>query len=98
MRISFREINGGLANEIFVSDSFIGTVEKNVWNGKWVIKPDFNYYGYKMVVEKKKYDSFYKAGKALAKLYNDVFTFPSETEHEDTQEIDMRGIFTQRGP
>ena len=35
---------------------------------------------------------------ALVKLYNDTFTFFDEDNEKDTQEIDMRGVFKQRGP
>jgi hypothetical protein len=93
MRISFKEIDDGLTNEVFVSDTYIGTVVKDIWSGKWTMKPDFNHYVNKKLIKKVKYDSFYKAGKALVKLYNDVFVFEN-----DTQEIDMRGIFKRRGP
>ena len=93
MRISFKEVNDGLANEVFVNDTYIGTIVKNIWSGKWTIKPDFNYYASEKLIKKAKYDSSYKAGKALVKLYNDVFVF-----EDDTQEIDMRGIFKRRGP
>ena len=97
MRITFKEIDDGFTNEVFVNDTYVGTVVKDAWNGKWSLKPDFNHYGSKDIIKKIKYDSFYKAGKALAKLYNDVFTFSREDEN-DTHEIDMRGIFKKRRP
>jgi hypothetical protein len=93
MRISFKEIDDGLINEVFVNDTYIGTIKKNIWNGKWGMRPDFNHYTSRDLIRKVEYDSFYKAGKALAKLYNDSFVFD-----DDTQEIDMRGIFKRRGP
>ena len=96
MRLSFKEIDDGLKNEIFVNGTYIGTVTKDIWNGKWSLKPDFNLYGSREFLRKLKYDSFYSAGKAMAKLYGDTIIFFDEDE--DTQEIDMRGVFTQRGP
>ena len=93
MRISFKEIDDGLTNEVFVNDTYIGTVVKDVWSGKWAMSPDFNHYTNKKLIKKMKYDSFYKAGKALVELYNNAFIF-----EDDTQEIDMRGIFKRRGP
>jgi hypothetical protein len=44
------------------------------------------------------YPSFYKAGKALSKLYSSTFMLSEDEEYEenDTQPIDMRGIFAQR--
>tara|TARA_Y100000593_G_C4157494_1_gene260285 strand:+ start:253 stop:549 length:297 start_codon:yes stop_codon:yes gene_type:complete len=98
MRITFKELDDGLTNEVFVGGTYIGTIVKDIWNGKWEMKPDFNYYGHKLLVEKMKYDSFYKAGKAMAKLYNEVHTFFDYDDQHDTQEIDMRGIFKKRGP
>ena len=98
MKISFKEIKDGEANEIFVDDTYIGTVVADIWNGRWTMKPDFNYYSSKKLIKKMKFDSFYKAGKAMAKLYADTFIFFDEVGDTDTQEFDMRGIFKQRGP
>ena len=72
MKITFKEINNGLSNEVFVDDTYVGTISKDIWSGKWSMKPDFNYYNTKAVFKEAKYDSFYKAGKALAKLYRIV--------------------------
>ena len=98
MKITFKEIEDGLSNEVFVEDTYIGTVTKDIWSGKWTMRPDFNYYTSKKMIKKMKYDSFYKAGKALAKLYEETFVFFDKDEDTDTQEFDMRGIFKQRGP
>ena len=78
MKISFKETKNGEANEIFVDDTYIGTVEVDIWNGKWTMRPDFNYYSSKKLIKKMKFDSFYKAGKAMAKLYADTFVFFDE--------------------
>ena len=61
-------------------------------------KPYFNHYSPEELIKKIRYDSFYKAGKALVKLYSSTFMLFEEEEHEenDTQPIDMRGVFAQR--
>ena len=98
MKITFKEYDDGMSNEVFVDDTYIGTITKDIWSGKWTMRPDFNYYDIKKIHKKMKYDSFYKAGKALAKLYQDSFVFFDDQDDTDTQEFDMRGIFKQRGP
>ena len=100
MKISFKETDDRLVNEVFVDDTYIGTVEVNVANGKWTMKPYFNHYSSEELIRKLKYDSFYKAGKALVKLYSDTFILVDEDEdgENDTQEFDMRGIFKRRRP
>ena len=98
MKISFKEVDKGRVNEILVNDVRIGIVVADLWNGKWTMKPSFNHYSSKELIKKIKYDSFYKAGKALVKLYSDTFIFFDEDEERDTQEIDMRGILTRRHP
>jgi len=97
MRLAFKETSDGFANEIFVNDTYIGSVIKDIWSGKWTINPDFNYYASKGSIKKTKYESAYKAGKAMAEMYNNVFNFFRENE-DDTQEIDMRGFFKKRKP
>jgi len=98
MNIAFKEIDQGITNEIFVDGAYIGTVTTDIWNGKWIMKPDFNYYGLSKSTKKIKYDSFYKAGKAMAKLYSETFIFNEDDDENDTQEFDMRGIFKRRRP
>jgi len=99
MKISFKEIEKGLTNDVFVDDMYIGTVKASIWNGKWTMKPYFNHYISRDLIKKLKYDSFYKAGKALVKLYSDTFVSSDEEEDEnDTLEFDMRGIFKRRRP
>ena len=97
MKIGFVEIDKGLINDVFVDDTYIGTVEADVWKGKWMMKPYFSHYINIDLIKKLRYDSFYKAGKALAKLYSDTFTSFDEDD-TDTQEFDMRGIFKRRRP
>ena len=98
MKITFKEIDEGLTNEVYVDNVYIGTVAADIWSGKWTMKPYFSHYSSESLIRIVKYDSFYKAGKALAKLYNDTLVFFDEDDDTDTQEFDMRGIFKQRRP
>lgn len=93
MKITFKEIDKGLENEVSVDDTYIGTVNADIWSGKWAMRPYFHHYSSERLIRKIRYDSFYKAGKALAKLYVDTFSFSEEEEENDTLEFDMRGIF-----
>jgi|TARA_R110000796_G_scaffold30626_1_gene81696 hypothetical protein len=95
MRISFKLADDGSTNEIFVNDFHIGLVRSDVWSGKWKLKPNFTLGSYtKDNVLKEKYDSAYKAGKALVSLYQNMKRFNHEEDiFEDTQDIDMKDIF-----
>jgi len=96
MKISFKESEDGLKNDIYVDDRLTGTVEINLWNQKWKVNPFFKFNPKLQGILYAEYSSCYKAGKALAKLYSDTFTF---FDDEDiTQEIDMRGIFKSFTP
>ena len=93
MNISFRNGAKSTIVEIFVDDQFIGVVTMDVWSSKWKLKPAFKYntyIGYKELGTK--YDSSYKAGKALVKVYEDTF-ITYEEDIDDTQDIDMREIW-----
>ena len=96
MRLTFKEIRDGMANKIFLNGKFIGLVEVHSWPKSWKIKPVFHYnHKSGAVIAFTKYDSCYKAGKALAKLYEDTF---SRVDEEDiTDEIDMRDVFKTIG-
>ncbi len=98
MRINFLEIDDGLACEISVDDTYVGTVKVDLWTGKWSLSPDFYYRGSEDTIKKLKYDSFYKAGKALVELYKKTFRYYEEDEEDEdiTQEIDMRKLFSTR--
>tara|TARA_B100000287_G_scaffold432476_1_gene491913 strand:- start:945 stop:1241 length:297 start_codon:yes stop_codon:yes gene_type:complete len=98
MKITFKEIDDGISNEVYVDDTYIGIITKDIWSGKWTTSPDFHYYNNNNFLKKTKHDSFYKAGKALVKLYQDSFIFFEDQDDTETQEFDMRGIFKQRGP
>ena len=96
MKITFREIRDGLANKVFVDGRFIGIVEVHSWPKVWKMKPVFQY-NYKRGAELAytKYDSCYKAGKAMVKLYEN--TFNDIDVDEITDEIDMRDVFKSLG-
>ena len=96
MKISFKEINDGVENEIYVQDQFIGSVKLNVWSGKWKLSPSFSIeYGFGKKLEEQ-FSSSYKAGKSLASLFLDS---EYQKYSEDDGEIDMRGyLFNKWGP
>ena len=98
MKISFKEVEDGIKNDIHVDGRLVGYVEINLWNQKWKIYPYFSFNPMEQAILYVEYSSFYKAGKALAKLYSSTFIFSDDGEYEenDTQPIDMRGIFAQR--
>jgi hypothetical protein len=97
MKITFKKIEDGLKNEIFVDEMYIGYVEINIWNQKWKIYPQFNFSPMEQGALYVQYLSFYKAGKAMTKLYCDTFMLYDETEEGegdgDTQPINMSGIW-----
>jgi|15BtaG_2_1085339.scaffolds.fasta_scaffold01758_4 hypothetical protein len=99
MKLTFRETNDGQTNRIYVNEKYIGSVEANVWSGKWNIKPVFTYKYMKNAWEVNiEHDSFYKAGKALAALYESYNSYIYDEREEDvTDELDMRGIFKSIG-
>ena len=93
MNISFRNGADSTIVEIFVDDQFIGVVTMDVYSSKWKLKPAFKYNAYIGHEElRTKYDSSYKAGKALVKVYEHTF-IAYEEDIEDTQELDMRDIW-----
>ena len=96
MRISFKETNNGKTNEIYYDNQYIGDVDLNLWTGKWSLKPKFDLGHYvKESISKEKYDSAYKAGKELVCHYKEKVLYVLEDPiDEDTQEIDMRDMFT----
>ena len=102
MKLSFKEVDDGLKNEIYVDDIYIGHVEISIWNQKWKMNPQFNFSSMEQSILYVEYPSFYKAGKALADLYCKTFMlydYEYEDSHDyevndkDTQPIDMRGIW-----
>ena len=100
MKLTFRETNDGQTNRIYFNEKYIGTVEVNIWSGKWKMKPVFTYKYMKSAWEVNvEHDSFYKAGKALAALYEKYngYILGDQREEDITDEIDMRGIFKSIG-
>jgi len=98
MKISFKETEDGIKNDIYVDNMLIGYVEINLWNQKWKIYPHFSFSPMEQGILYVQYSSFYKAGKALAKLYSNTFMlFEEDYEEEDTQPINMKSIFARRG-
>jgi hypothetical protein len=96
MKTTFKETDDGLKNEICVNDKYVGYVLRDMKN-KWRIEPDFLFFSSKKTIKAKRFDSFYEAGKYLADRYSETY-FYFDDHDEDTQEIDMRGVFPQRGP
>ena len=93
MNISFRNGTNSTIVEILVDNKSIGVVTMDVWSNTWKIKPAFKYNTYIGYEElKTRYDSSYKAGKALVKVYEHTFR-AYEEDIEDTQELDMRDIW-----
>ncbi len=99
MKITFRETNEGQTNRIYVNERFIGTVDVDIWTNKWKMSPNFTYKYMKNVWQTNaEYDSFYKAGKALANLYERYNNYLDGKDDTDiTDEIDMRGVFQSIG-
>ena len=98
MKISFRKYDDGLKNKIFLDNKLIGEVEINIWNQKWKMTPYFSFSPMEQGILYSEYDSSYKAGKALVKLYSNTYMVFEEDDLDDTQEIDMRSIFKRRRP
>jgi len=96
MKITFKETNDGSKNEIYVNGNYIGSVLRDI-KSKWRMEPSFLFFSSKETIKLKRFDSFYDAGKYLAKLYSETYSYFNEYE-EDTQDIDMREVFSQRGP
>ena len=99
MRITFKETNDGQTNRVYVNGKYVGSVDVNLWNGKWKMKPNFRYkYMKDWGSVGKEFDSFYKAGKALVELYRRFSGYNVEFKDDDiTDEIDMRGAFSNIG-
>ncbi len=99
MKITFRETNDGQTNRVFVDGKQVGTVDVNLWNGKWKMTPTFKYkYMRDWGGVMEEFDSSYKAGKALVSLYRRFAGYDVDFKDDDiTDEIDMRGVFSNIG-
>ena len=56
MKITFKEIDDGISNEVYVDDTYIGIITKDIWSGKWTTSPDFHYYNNNNFLKKTKHD------------------------------------------
>ena len=96
MKISFRDNGERTESKIFVNNEFIGVVKSNIWEKKWTLHPKFNWTGDQAMLCEK-YDSGYKAGKAMARMYEKILEEYAREYDEygvdplkDTDEFDMR--------
>tara|TARA_Y100000310_G_scaffold169799_1_gene170001 strand:+ start:112 stop:426 length:315 start_codon:yes stop_codon:yes gene_type:complete len=96
MKISFHDNDEKTESKILVNNKPVGIVKLNVWEQKWTMHPNFKWTG-KQDMLYKKYDSGYKAGKAMVRLYEKMLESwpPTYDEHnvdplKDTDEFDMR--------
>ncbi len=102
MKIFWKEINK-FKSEIYADDYYVGDAECGVTK-KWSMEPNFSYDISMTGIVLKKYDSCYKCGKVLVDLYNRTFYLYEysflEDEHklDDTDEYDMKGLFSPRKP
>ena len=96
MKLTFRKIRDGMADKIYVDGKYVGVVEVHSWPKTWKMKPNFHYNSKKCTGKVRKlYESVYKAGKALANLYDDALN--SVIDEEMTDEYDMRELFKALG-
>ena len=98
MKISFRTYDDGLKNEVRVNNKLIGHVEISIWDQKWKIHPYFQFDSGHRGMLYVKYDSSYKAGKAMVSLYNGTLESFEDIDGNDTDEIDMRGFLNLPTP
>jgi hypothetical protein len=96
MKIRFVEVNKTL-NKIFLEENFLGTVEMDVWTQKWSMDPSFRFYNDKTGKASDKYESSYKAGKALVALYEEKKNFFRDP-FEDIEPSEVRDIFDSWSP
>ena len=95
MKISFRDNGERTESKILINNKPIGVVKLDVWEQKWTMHPNFKWTG-KQDMLYEKYDSGYKAGKAMARLYEKMLeSWPGDDEYgvdplKDTDEFDMR--------
>jgi len=85
-----------MADKIYVDGKYIGVVEVHSWPKTWKMKPNFHYNSKKYTGKVRKlYESVYKAGKALASLYDD--TSNDVVDEEMADEYYMRELFKAFG-
>tara|TARA_B100000131_G_scaffold299252_1_gene319515 strand:+ start:911 stop:1237 length:327 start_codon:yes stop_codon:yes gene_type:complete len=104
---SFKEVDK-THTDIYLNKDFIGSVKMDLWSQKWKIHPKFWHKDQAPLYEN--YLSFYEAGKAMVKLYQETRKFLNKPKAPkinldkdrdplgDTDEIDMRDVFNSWGP
>ncbi len=92
MKIGFKKYDDGLKNEVYVNNKLIGHVEIDIWNQKWKMHPYFSFNSNQQSILYVEYESFYKAGKAMVKIYNGTLESFEDIDENDTDEFDMRGF------
>ena len=97
MNIAWKQIDE-FTQAVYIDGAFIGEVRANVLTQQWKMYPNFWLGSATQAFFYKKYPSAYQCGKAMAELYSDFCMRDPFDIDQDTQEIDMRGVFTQRGP
>jgi hypothetical protein len=70
MKLSFKDLPCKLITRIYVDDLFIGEVHKDIWSGKWSLRPDFKASSSFNQELNDKFFSSYEAGKAMVEVYN----------------------------
>ena len=93
MKLTFREYDSGYKNEIAYNGKIIGHVERSCMGLKWKIVPYFKLRSTFFNQTDEKWDSFYLAGKALARLYESEINYKDVFDQVDTQPIDMRNVW-----
>jgi len=99
MKISWQKIDD-FKIRIILNGYSVGEVEYNPGSRSWFIKPNFAFSGIKQAVLYQKFDSSYKAGKLLVKLYQSENKGKKRDyyEQEDTEELDMRDMWKNLKP
>ena len=95
MKISFREYDNGHKHEISLDNDIIGHVEKSFLSQKWKAAPYFATEITFFSNLDQTWDSFYLAGKALVKMYEDEIKYKEEMSYreDDAQPIDMNNVW-----
>ena len=98
MKISWRKINE-FEIRVLLDGYSIGKVELEPFSKSWYIKPNFNFSGIKQAVLYQKFESSYKAGKLLVKLYqSENARWDDHDDIDDTTPLDMRDMWKNLKP
>jgi len=90
MKISFKESQDKLSMKIYLDGMFVGSVELELGSQKWGMDPAFSYRSIMFLWNEaqQKHDSAYEAGKALVKLYRQVYRTADLDDDEDAFNLD----------